>query len=173
MNLIFAAVRTSIALMLSTVPVWAASASNKTVLVSMTVSVSAKADDGSFATLPRNIQRTIYISSKGRVFSRTARQAGRNSTTKELAPGEGGGGGGYRLQGNTLIGVLKFQSGAAQMVVNFDAGFQSCSVKVVFGREGGQAIRFKGLNGKMYTQQGAFNVSGESCSVREGNPFAD
>lgn len=152
---------------------WAASADNKTITVSMSVSVNARAEDGSTSTLPRNVQRTIYISSKGRVFSRVSRQTGRNSSTKEIAPGEGTSGAGYRLQGNRLVGVLPFASGAAQMVITFDAGFQSCSVNVIFGKQGGQAIKFKGLNGKMYTQEGAFNVSGQSCSVREGNPFAN
>ena len=143
---------------------------NKTISVGMTVSVNARADDGSSANLPRSIQRTIYVSTKGRLFSRADRQVGRNATTTDRTPEETSKN--LLFQGSKLVGVLKFPSGAAQMVVSFDSGFTSCSVNVIFGREGGQNIRFKGLNGKMYTQQGPFNVSGQSCSIREGNPFA-
>ena len=144
---------------------------NKTITTTATVSVSARADDGTMATYPRVVRRTLYISSKGRVFSRVERQSGRNQTTTERSPDETGKN--IRFEGNRLIGVLTFPSGAAQMVINFDTGFSSCSTSVLFGREGGQGIRFKGLNGKMYTQQGPFNVSGQSCSIRDGNPFAN
>ena len=144
---------------------------NKTVTTSATFSVNAVADDGTNSTMPRTVQRTIYVSSKGRIFMRVSRSAGRGSDTRERSPEETGQN--MRFQGSKLVGVLKFPSGAAQMVVDFDAGFSSCTVNFLFGREGGQAIRFKGLNGKMYTQQGSFSVSGQSCSIREGNPFAE
>jgi len=143
---------------------------NKTITVSATISVNAVADDGTSVNRPRTVQRTIYISSKGRLFVRVERQVGNRSTTNERGPEETSKA--FRFDGAKLVGVLKFQSGAAQMVISFDGGFGSCSTSIIFGREGGQGIRFKGLNGKMYTQQGAFNVSGQSYSIREGNPFA-
>jgi hypothetical protein len=143
---------------------------NKTITVSSTISVNAVADDGSSVNRPRTVQRTIYISSKGRLFVRVERQSGTRSTTAERSPEETSKA--FSFQGSKLVGVLKFPSGAAQMVISFDSGFSSCSTSVLFGKEGGQNIRFKGLDGKMYTQQGGFNVSNQTCSIREGNPFA-
>ena len=45
---------------------------NKTVTTSATISVTGAADDGTSATRPRVVQRTIYISSKGRHSPRRA-----------------------------------------------------------------------------------------------------
>lgn len=143
---------------------------NKTVTVSATISVNAVADDGTSVNRPRTVQRIIYISTKGRLFVRVERQVGKRSTSAERGPEVTSKA--FRFEGSKLVGVLKFPSGAAQMVISFDSGFTSCSTSMLFGRENGQGIRFRGLNGKMYTQQGAFNVSGQSCSIRDGNPFA-
>jgi hypothetical protein len=144
---------------------------NKTVITSATISANATADDGTVTRFPRTVQRTIYISSKGRIFVRVSRSVGQRSETRERGPETTGSA--FRFQGNKLVGVLKLPSGASQMVIDFDAGFTSCTMSFLFGRESGQAIRFKGLNGKTYTQQGKFSVSGQSCSIRAGNPFAN
>jgi hypothetical protein len=144
---------------------------DKTIVAAMTVSVNARADDGSFTRGPRHVQRTIYVSSKGRIFVRVARQVGRLSTSRDVAPEESRGAIAFR--GSKLVGVLKLPSGAAQMVISFDAAFQSCTLEVLFGREAGRAVKFRGLNGKMYTAEGPFAVSGQSCSVRAGNAFAE
>ena len=143
---------------------------NKTVVVSATLSVTAVADDGSALNRPRTVQRTIYISNKGRLFVRVQRQTGDRSTSADRGPEDTSKA--FRFDGSKLVGVLQFPSGAAQMVISFDSAYSSCSHSIVFGREGGKPVRFKGLNGKMYTQQGSFNVSGLSCSIRDGNPFA-
>jgi hypothetical protein len=143
----------------------------KTITVSASVSVNAVAEDGTTANRPRQVQRTIYISSKGRIFSRAQRQAGRNSDTVDRGPRETANS--FRFDGNRLIGVnLRFLSGAAQLVVNFDSGFQSCTASITFGRESGRPFKFKGLNGKTYTATGTPTASSPSCSIRDGNPFA-
>lgn len=143
---------------------------NKTVAVSYTVTANAVAEDGTTANRPRTVQRTIYISSQGRVFSRAERQAGRNSDTVEKDPSSTGGA--FRFEGNRMIGVnTSFISGAGQLIVTFDSGFRSCTADVIMGRESGKSFKFKGLNGKTFTATGTPQVSGTTCSIRDGNPF--
>jgi hypothetical protein len=142
----------------------------KAISISYSVTANAVAEDGTTSSRPRSVQRTIYISSKGRVFSRSERQAGRNSDTVERGPDATGGH--FSFQGNRLIGVnTNFISGAGQLVVSFDSSFQSCTASITLGRESGKAFKFKGLNGKTFTATGTPTVSTPSCSIREGNPF--
>jgi hypothetical protein len=141
---------------------------NKSVTVSFSITIPARAPDGSTQANPRAVTRTIYISSQGNVFSRADRRVGKNSQTAERGPGEGG----MRVSGNSLVGVLPLQSGASQLTVNFDASFSSCTAQLIMGAEKGKPIIYKGLNGMTYTQTGPASVSAVSCSVRAGNAFA-
>jgi hypothetical protein len=142
----------------------------KAISVSFSATVNATAEDGTSVNRPRSVQRTIYISSKGRIFSRSQRQAGRNADTVQRGPDQTGGS--FRFEGNRMIGVnMNFISGAGQMIVTFDSGFQSCTASINFGREGGRAFKFKGLNGKTYTATGSPTASTPSCSIGAGNPF--
>ncbi len=144
---------------------------NKTIRMSASATINAVAEDGSRANLPRTVHRTIYISSKGRIFSREDRRAGRNADTVEMAPGQSSSGG-FRFEGNRLVGVMMSASGARQVTVNFSADFGSCTANVAFGREGGKPYKVKGLDGKMYTVTGLPTASGATCSISDGNPFA-
>lgn len=142
---------------------------NKTVLVSFSVAIPSKGSDGSVMNNPRSIQRTIYISSQGRVFVRSARAVGRNRDSQERGPAENS----MRFAGNSLVGVVQFISGASQMTISFDPSFASCAANVLTGADGGKAIKFKGLDGIEYTATGKPQVSGVSCSIRDGNALAD
>jgi hypothetical protein len=144
---------------------------NKTILVSMTITIPGKGADSSTITNPRSIDRTIYVSNAGRIFARSVRRAGRNTKTTERGPADPTLGG-LRFQGARLAGVLPFASGAALLNVTFDPSYSSCSADVVVGRDNGKPIVWKGLNGVAYTSTGAPSVSGVSCSIRDGNPFA-
>lgn len=146
---------------------------NKTLTVNMTVTLPGKGSDGSTANLPRSIHRVVYISSAGRIFSRATRTVGRNQQQAERGPGDNADGGGLRFAGNKLTGVLKFQSGASLMNIDFDPSFQSCTVNLIVGRDGGKPIVWKGLNGITYTSTGAPQVGGQSCSIRDGNALAN
>jgi hypothetical protein len=141
---------------------------NKSVTVSLSITIPARGSDGSTQANPRAVTRTIYISSQGRVFARADRRVGKNQQTTERGPGEGN----MRISGNSLVGILPFPSGASQMTVNFDPSFSSCTAQVIMGAERGKPIVYKGLDGKTYTQTGPAQVSGVACSVRSGNPFA-
>lgn len=162
----------SIALLLQASTAFAAPAQlyGKAISISYSVTANAVAEDGTTSNRPRTVQRTIYVSSKGRVFSRSDRQAGRNADTVERGPESTSGH--FSFQGNRLVGVnTNFISGAGQLVVSFDSSFQSCTASITLGRESGKAFKFKGLNGKTFTATGTPTVSTPSCSIREGNPF--
>jgi hypothetical protein len=143
---------------------------NKAISISFSVTANAVADDGTTTSRPRQVQRTFYISTKGRIFSRADRQVGRYGQTVERAPEQTAAN--FRFEGNRMIGVLPLQSGASQLSITFDSGFQSCTAAVIFGRESGKAFKFKGLDGKNYTATGVPTASAPSCSIRDGNPFA-
>lgn len=147
---------------------------NKTLTVNMTVTIPGKGSDGSTANMPRSIQRLIYISSAGRVFSRATRTVGRNQKQTERGPEQTAGDatGSLKFVGNRLVGLLQFKSGATMMNVDFDPSFQSCTVNVVVGRDSGKPIVWKGLNGVTYTSTGAPQVGGLSCSIQSGNALA-
>lgn len=141
---------------------------NKSVTVSLAVTIPARGSDGSTQANPRAITRTFYISSQGRVFARIDRRVGKLQTTTERAPGETS----MRFSGNSMVGVMPMPSGASQLTVTFDPSGSSCTAQVIMGAERGKPIVYKGLDGKTYTQTGPVQSSSPSCSVRAGNAFA-
>jgi hypothetical protein len=142
---------------------------NKSVTVSYSATIPGIKADGSQVTGTRTATRTIYISSAGRVFARVNRRDGKDTETKEAGPNDSGNT--VRFAGNKLVGVMKFPSGAAQMTVSFDASGQSCSAVIFAGREGGQALRWKGVDGAMRQATGQATFSNISCSISAGNAF--
>ena len=141
---------------------------NKSVTVSLTVTIPARGSDGSTQANPRAVTRTFYISSQGRVFARVDRRVGKMQQTTERAPGESN----MRFSGNSMVGVMPMPSGASQLTINFDPSGSSCTAQVIMGAERGKPIVYKGLNGLTYTQTGPVQTSGASCSVSAGNAFA-
>jgi hypothetical protein len=163
------------ALLLSIGDTWAAGAPaqlyNKAIRVSFTVSVDARAPDGSRSTHPRSVDRVIYVSTKGRVFVRSSRRVGRYSSETERGPAVTSSA--FRFSGNRMIGTMPFISGAGQLTVTFNSGFTGCTADAVIGHETGKSFTFKGLNGKTYTALGRPTISQHACSVSDGNPFAN
>lgn len=143
---------------------------NKTITVSFEVSIPARSAAGQTLTARRSVQKQMYVSSAGRVFSRTARQAGRAAETKEVAPG--GADGAPRIEGSTIVGTLALGSGASRLVVSFDGAFSSCTARVLTGGQSGRAFTWKGIDGNVYTSTGSASASSPSCSVQPGNAFA-
>jgi hypothetical protein len=136
-----------------------------------------------------NRQISIYISTQGRLFHRVTVTRGnrrfglskgqqRLSTTAERGPGEGPSPGvkigRTDFAGHTLIMTSQFQSGARQITVDFDSGFTSCQAKVVHGKEAGVGtIRQTSMFGGKQLELRTIEVSGVTCSVREGNVFTE
>ena len=118
--------------------------------------------------------RSVYVSTAGRPFLRVRLTSATKSGTSrglDVGPGEGSGRGGVRFEGNRLIGTEAFRSGARQYIATFDASFASCTLSVLDGRSGGEAIRRRGPDGAMYTL-GPVTTGSPSCSIQSGNAFA-
>ena len=149
---------------------------NKTVQLNWTAQITEHGADGKTITPQLSASRTIYISSAGRLFVRASRTNTKSGQSKinDLAPGatttSDGEARGMRFEGNKLIAVVAFLQGAGRLVAAFDGSYSSCSVDITYGREAG-GMRRQGVNGVMYTVD-SISVSGQSCSIRDGNPFA-
>jgi hypothetical protein len=144
---------------------------NKTISVSFTLSFPPDAvGDRGGRPQPKLIQRTIYISSKGRIFSQRDERAGNLGNAAQRAPEETAHS--FRFEADRLIGVRVGVSGASQMIISFDPAFQRCTATVQVGREPGKASKWVGLNGETYSWTGSATVSTPTCSIREGNSFA-
>ena len=142
---------------------------NKTVNVEMSITAPAKSPDGTESIRVRQISRTIYVSSQGRLFQKVARRARRGASDSEFSPDSGGG---VHFAGNKLVGVVRVMSGANMLTISFDPSFQSCTAEMVMGFEGNKPRVWKGLKGQTFISTAKPSVSGISCSIREGNAFA-
>ena len=123
-------------------------------------------------SLTTTSRHVIYVSSAGRLFTRSTRSGtsmgGTKSSLHEVEPG-GSSARSVRFQGNSIVGNVALGAGAWQFVVSFDPGFRSCNVSVIYGKAGGN-FRWTGMNGTNY-QAKSITASGTNCSVAEGNPF--
>jgi hypothetical protein len=146
---------------------------NKTVQINWTTSVVQRGADGQTRNVAVAVSHTVYVSSAGRLFERGSRSTPKGKKQSDNAPdaaqNAGGEATGLHFQGNQLVGNTAFAQGARRFVATFDSSFSSCSVAVMFGREGG-GLKRKGVTGEMLTID-SMTASGESCSIRDGNPF--
>jgi hypothetical protein len=146
---------------------------NKTIQISWSVAVSQMSPDGQKKNVSVAVNHTVYVSSAGRLFERASRSTRKGKRETENAPGatqnRGGEATGLHFEGNRLVGLTAFAQGARRFVATFDPGFSSCTVAVTFGRDAA-GLKRKGIDGVMYTID-SMTASGESCSIREGNPF--
>lgn len=165
----------STVLLFSASPTQAAPAQllNKSLTLSWTTSVMQRAPDGREHGRQMSFNKTIYISSAGRLFERARRTSDGGMRGKsDVGPSDGqmdGQARGLRFVGDHLVGNVAYASGAVQYVVSFSGS--SCSVAVSLGKSGGN-MRVKGLDGRMYEVLSS-SVSGQSCSIRDGNAFAN
>jgi hypothetical protein len=146
---------------------------NKTVTVSFSHYIPAHCDNGADNQTPRNVSQQLYISTKGRVFAKLSANAGsgRHNYSREGLTGPGASSP-FHFSGNKLLGTFASVSGARQEIISFDASYTSCRVEVVTGRESGKPYVWTNLAGVRCTGTGQAVVSSTSCSVSEGNPFA-
>jgi hypothetical protein len=145
---------------------------NKTITISFTASGMAKSPEGQVKGFSTQVSRIIYVSSAGRLFMRQRASEGRHSRGGDFGPGDtqAGKGGSFSFQGNRLVGVIPYGTGARQISVTFDSSFSSCTASVIEGHSGG-VIRRKGPNGILYEVSSA-TTSSPSCSIQSGNAFA-
>jgi hypothetical protein len=149
-----------------------AAALNKTVTLSWSTSGSGRRADGAPVSFSNVNTRVIYISSAGRPFLRMQLSGKKASRQGELGPGEKTRrGGNVSLQGNRLVGIEAFASGARQYIATFDASFSSCSLSVIDAKAGAAKIKRRGPDESMFELDNV-STGSPSCSIQSGNAFA-
>jgi hypothetical protein len=149
---------------------------NKTIAFSFTADSVQRDPGGRVHNVSSAINYTFYISSAGRIFERSSRSPrGGKSGGGEFGPDSRavtniGETHSVHFEGNRLVSLRAFVTGASRMVVSFDPSFTSCTVSVENGKENG-VIKRKGTDG-IVRELLSVTTTGETCSVREGNPFA-
>jgi hypothetical protein len=148
---------------------------NKTIAVSWTVQNTLVTQDGRTMTPTFGVRRLIYVSTAGRLFLKFAKDTARGSREFDIEPGAAtptGGARELRFEGSKLVGTAVNKIGAGRMTISFDQAFSSCTVAVVLGRAGGGPVMRRGPRSGMVEVR-AQAVSGESCSIRDGNAVAE
>jgi hypothetical protein len=142
-------------------------------------------DERRVGLLSRTI--TMYVSTLGRTFTKLLVVLGNQrgglvsgghhpNASTEQGPGERQARGAVvsstKFAGRSLVMTSQFESGARRIVVDFESGLTSCRAKVVYSKESGRTIlRQISLFSGQTVEARAIEVSGVTCSVREGNVF--
>jgi hypothetical protein len=149
---------------------------NKTVVFSYTSQSLVREPDGRTHGVSTAINYTFYISSAGRIFERSSRTSQRGARQQGQfgpdSPGTTRIGEAHNVhfEGNTIVSLRAFVNGASRTVVSFDPSFSSCKVSVQIGKEHG-VFKRKGIDG-VVREFLSITTTGETCSLRDGNPFA-
>ena len=146
---------------------------NKTIHVSYVEATPRRGADGKEAIGSRTVSRAIYVSSLGRAFTKRTDWGGKRGRAQSLgqaAPEYTSRN--YRFEGSRLIITSAAgEHGAQQLTINFDSGFQTCSMDVKTGSSGG-ARTWNNFHGERMTATGPTSISNTSCSIQNGNEFA-
>jgi hypothetical protein len=138
--------------------------------------------EGEFKSVSVPLSFTVYISSKGQIFKRltsTTSHSGRGgqqqSGNKDRVGASGSGAegsGSTSFQGNTLINTGNNNGLGRRIRITFDGG-SSCSAEVLTGKAGSGVVQFRSTaTGKMMEME-SVSAGSASCSVQDGNAFAD
>jgi hypothetical protein len=159
---------------------------NKSISLSWIETRGQKFTDGRTNVRLVTVRRGIYISSKGQMFQRMSRTMtdlrGRPKAegAKSTAPDgsaikaiKNSYTNAYQFSGRTMSSVAQYESGARLVTVSFDEGFRRCSIEIVHGKEqGAPGLVMHGIKGDL-TLLTSISISGESCSIEDGNMFSE
>ena len=152
---------------------------NKTILLSWSEYRVQVADAGDTKRNTTRSVLTAYISEQGRIFARLARNNSNRSNNTDKGPegdhtrsGQGASDLAPTFEGQTFAVRNQMRSGARSIQATFNAGFTSCSLRVIFGKENGEDLYHRGMDGRMYRIKST-DVSSPSCSIRSGNSLAN
>ena len=149
----------------------------KSILVSWTEN-RQELIDGRPASATVGLDLRIYISSAGRPFTRLTTAAGRSSAINEQVGGSGtaatGGMQAVRVDGHTLVFQSIMGNYARNLRVELAPGGSSCAAQMSVGKERGSAPKaFRGAATGRIVEIHAVTVGGVSCTVHQGNVFAN
>jgi hypothetical protein len=149
---------------------------NKTIEFSFTNDETLREPGGRTFNARPSFHYIDYVSSAGRIFQRSSRSTGKQSRTADKDPDKPRLAGGEvhtnRFEGKKLVIMNSYAKGAVRMVVSFDPSFSTCSVDVLLGKESGGTIKRRGLDG-VTREILSSNITNKSCTIRDGNPFAN
>jgi hypothetical protein len=120
----------------------------------------------------------VYISTEGHFFTQFGRVATAGShahaNVSDLKEVSGSGSTlNWHVEGLNVTADQKFWRGARRLIVTFDSGFSSCSLRVLHGKEAGLAsIQYMTFNSREPVELTSINVTSTNCSVATGNSFA-
>jgi hypothetical protein len=152
----------------------------KSVIVSWTENRMQTTDrDAAPTAVTGTGQLSVYVSDKGRAFSRVSMSVSRGnrgtrSGQRDTVQGDGSARA-VNFSGNSMSASMpRGNAGAMMIAVTFDSGFQGCSAHVVTGKTGGaQSTRVTSMiTGRQYDFY-SVKTSGESCSIQSGNVFGN
>jgi hypothetical protein len=134
---------------------------NKSIQVSVAVSVTAKDPSGQVRHPTGAIKQTIYISSLGRVFVRQTITSYFASISSDLPVVSSA-----AVAGRRMLVVVPLIRGRASAIINFDSQYGTCTAQ---GAVGSASITFKGSDGVIYETISPVTFGSSNCSVRSGN----
>ena len=123
-------------------------------------------------------QLSVYISDKGRAFSRVSiavnTPRGTRSGNRDAVQGEASARS-VSFHGNAMtVTAPRGDAGALMIAVTFDSSYQGCSARVITGKSGGAGFTHihSMVTGRTYDFY-SVKTSGESCSIQGGNVFGN
>lgn len=146
---------------------------NKSIHISYALMRPGRTTSGFLVKHPRVVSWTVYVSSAGRVFGKVHQSNGHQTYDREHGPDAHSSAQDFQIVGSKLIHDAKVGNHATRWIVSFDNTFTSCNLQVIPGVEPGTTATWTGLNGKKYVATGPAIVSGEHCSIQDGNAFAN
>jgi hypothetical protein len=116
----------------------------------------------------------IYVSEAGRVFNNESYSTRGGSAERGGQIAGSGKGRSFNFNGRSLVVLMASGGAATRFIVEFDAGFSSCSAQVTRAKEAaGTIVRaYSGII-KAYIEIKSVRVGGVSCGIRSGNVFAN
>lgn len=135
------------------------------------------AGTGEFRSRSIPLSYTLYVSSKGQLFKRltSTSASGKHTGSKDRVGASGSdsqGSGNISFSGNTIISTGTNGGLGRRIRITVDGG-SSCSAEVLTGKTGsGVATVRSNATGQMMEFE-SVSAGAASCSIQEGNAFAD
>lgn len=115
---------------------------------------------------------TVYVSGEGRYFTKFGRTVGHGFVNANEVSGGDRNMLNWRAEGSTLAADQRFVRGARRLIVTFDSGFTTCSLRVLHGKEAGSAnIEYVTMKTKEPVVLQSISVTSTGCTIGSGNPF--
>jgi hypothetical protein len=122
---------------------------------------------------------TIYISTEGHIFRRifAVTPNGRTSGSKDRTGASSSGASAAfsaQFQGNAMIASASNGGFGLLVRVTFDGGFASCTAQVIGAKQSGsKTVTLRSVASGSMIEVESVSAGPASCSVAQGNPFAN